>query len=74
MDQCAGQLAQCDAMLAREEGCGALSHLGMIWMLFRDVKDSLSRCKELLRAGQLRLGLVTQFDIRPLLCLCVMSQ
>ena len=49
---CVGQLAQCDAML---DGRGwrtnaSLSHLGMIWMLYGDVKDSLSRPKELLRS------------------------
>ena len=48
---CVGQLAQCDAIL---DGRGwrtnaSLSHLGMIWMLYEDVKDSLSRLKELPR-------------------------
>ena len=48
MCQCMGQLAQCDAML---DGRGlwtnaALSHLGMISMLYRYMKDSLSWCKE----------------------------
>ena len=69
VDQCVGQLAQCDAMLDGRGSNASLSHLGMIWMLYGDVEDSLSQSKELLRSqrvGQLLPGLLTQFDIRPL--------